>query len=249
MISIKTERELELMRKAGYVVAVTLQELKEAVRVGVTTASLDELAERTVRKLGARPAFKGYNGFPATICTSVNEQVVHGIPGPRRLRPGDIVSIDMGAVVEGYFGDAAITVAVGDVEPEVAELLRITEECLYRGIEMAEAGRHLSDISHAIQRHAEAHRCSVVRQYVGHGIGKQMHEDPPVPNYGRPNRGPLLKPGMTLAIEPMVNLGGFDVETLDDNWTVVTVDGRYSAHFEHTVAITSNGPEILTRWQ
>ncbi|MDH7497078.1 MAG: type I methionyl aminopeptidase [Syntrophomonadaceae bacterium] len=249
MISIKTERELELMRKAGSVVAVTLQELREAVRPGVTTASLDELAERTVRKLGARPAFKGYNGFPATICTSVNEQVVHGIPGPRRLKPGDIVSIDMGAVVEGYFGDAAITVAVGEVEPEVAELLRVAEECLYRGIEMAEAGRHLSDISHAIQRHAEAHRCSVVRQYVGHGIGKQMHEDPPVPNYGRPNRGPLLKPGMTLAIEPMVNLGGFDVETLDDNWTVVTVDGRYSAHFEHTVAITSNGPEILTRWQ
>lgn len=247
MISIKTERELDLMRKAGRVVAITLQEIETAIKPGITTARLDDIAERTLRKLGAQPAFKGYNGFPATICASINEQVVHGIPGARRLKEGDIISIDIGSIVEGYFGDAAITVAVGEVAPEVEELIRITRECLDRAIEAARVGCHLGNISHAIQAHAESHGFSVVRQYVGHGIGTSMHEEPPVPNYGKPTRGPILQPGMTLAIEPMVNMGTFEVYTLPDHWTVVTRDGKYSAHFEHTVAITAGGPEILTK--
>lgn len=247
MIPIKTERELHLMRQAGQAVAITLHEIKTAVRPGITTRYLDDLAEQTLHKLGAQPAFKGYNGFPAVICASLNEEVVHGIPGPRKLRSGDIISIDMGAIIDGYYGDAAITIAVGDVPPEIVDLIRVTEECLYKGIEEARVGNHIGDISHAVQKHAESHGFSVVRQYVGHGIGSQMHEDPPVPNYGRPARGPVLREGMTLAIEPMVNLGTFEVYTKQDNWTVVTRDGKYSAHFEHTIAITTQGPEILTR--
>ncbi|ADI02956.1 MAG TPA: type I methionyl aminopeptidase [Syntrophothermus lipocalidus] len=246
MILLKTERELALMRRAGRAVAITLEEIRMSVKPGITTGYLDGLAEKTLRKLGATPAFKGYQGFPAVICASINEEVVHGIPGPRKLKNGDIIKIDMGAVVEGYFGDAAITVPVGEASPEAAELIRVTEECLYKGIEQARVGKRLGDISHAVQRTAESHGYSVVRDYVGHGIGSRMHEDPPVPNYGRPSRGPLLRAGMTLAIEPMVNLGTYEVYVKEDQWTVVTRDGKLSAHFEHTVAITPEGPLILT---
>ncbi|HOV42473.1 MAG TPA: type I methionyl aminopeptidase [Syntrophothermus lipocalidus] len=246
MILLKTERELALMRRAGRAVAITLEEIRMSVKPGITTGYLDGLAEKTLRKLGATPAFKGYQGFPAVICASINEEVVHGIPGPRKLKNGDIIKIDMGAVVEGYFGDAAITVPVGEASPEAAELIRVTEECLYKGIEQARVGKRLGDISHAVQRTAESHGYSVVRDYVGHGIGSRMHEDPHVPNYGRPSRGPLLRAGMTLAIEPMVNLGTYEVYVKEDQWTVVTRDGKLSAHFEHTVAITPEGPLILT---
>ncbi|NSW82673.1 MAG: type I methionyl aminopeptidase [Syntrophothermus sp.] len=246
MILLKTERELALMRRAGRAVAITLEEIRMSVKPGITTGYLDGLAEKTLRKLGATPAFKGYQGFPAVICASINEEVVHGIPGPRKLKNGDIIKIDMGAVVEGYFGDAAITVPVGEASLEAAELIRVTEECLYKGIEQARVGKRLGDISHAVQRTAESHGYSVVRDYVGHGIGSRMHEDPPVPNYGRPSRGPLLRAGMTLAIEPMVNLGTYEVYVKEDQWTVVTRDGKLSAHFEHTVAITPEGPLILT---
>jgi len=246
MILLKTERELGIMRRAGQAVAITLEELKAAIKPGVSTAYLDELAEKTLHKLGAKPAFKGYQGFPAVICASINEEVVHGIPGPRKLKSGDIIKLDMGAVVDGYYGDAAITVPVGDIKPEAAALIRVTEECLARGVEEARVGKRLGDISHAIQHTAESQGFSVVRDYVGHGIGSRMHEDPPVPNYGRPSRGPLLRAGMTLAIEPMVNLGTHEVCVKEDQWTVVTRDGKLSAHFEHTVAITPEGPLILT---
>ncbi|MGI6488470.1 MAG: type I methionyl aminopeptidase [Syntrophomonadaceae bacterium] len=247
MITIKTERELALMREAGRVVAITLKELEANVRPGISTAQLDKIAEQTLEKLGAEAAFKGYNGFPATICASINEEVVHGIPGPRKLKSGDIISIDMGAVVNGYYGDAAVTIPVGEVTPEIQRLIDVTRESLYRGIQAAQFGNRLGDISHAVQSYVEATGHSVVRQYVGHGIGTSMHEDPPVPNYGRPGRGPRLEAGMNLAIEPMVNMGSFEVYTKPDNWTVVTKDGKCSAHFEHTIAITENGPEIMTR--
>lgn len=247
MITIKDPRELKSMRSAGRIVAEVLNELAALVKPGVTTAALDRFAEDYLIKKGAIPAFKGYNGFPASICASVNEEVVHGIPGSRRLYDGDIISIDVGAFLEGYCGDAAITVAVGDVSKEAQKLIKVTEEALYEGIKQAVAGARLGMVSHAIQEHAEQHKLSVVRQYVGHGIGKQMHEDPPVPNYGRQDRGPVLEPGMTIAIEPMINLGVWEVIVKPDNWTVITRDGKYSAHFEHTIAITEQGPEILTR--
>lgn len=247
MIILKSERELRYMRDAGRIVAGTLEEVKKAARPDVTTQELDKVAEEYIKGAGAIPAFKGYHGFPGNICTSVNEQVVHGIPGLRRLKSGDNVSIDIGAVINGYYGDAAITVPVGEVDAEVAKLIEVTEASLYKGLAQAVAGNKLSDISHAVQVEAEAHGYGVVRDYVGHGIGRNMHEDPQIPNYGPPGRGPRLKPGMTLAIEPMINMGTYGVRTLDDGWTVVTADGKRSAHFEHTVVVTENGPEILTK--
>ncbi|AEF93137.1 methionine aminopeptidase, type I [Desulfotomaculum nigrificans CO-1-SRB] len=247
MIILKTERELKYMRDAGRVVAETFAEIKDAVKPGVTTGELDALAEDFIIKKGAKPAFKGYGGFPATLCTSVNDEVVHGIPGLRKLENGDIISIDCGAVINGFVGDSAITLPVGSISEEAQRLLRVTEESLYAGIAQAVEGNRLSDISHAVQEHVEKQGMSVVRDYVGHGIGAKMHEDPQIPNYGRPGRGPRLKQGMTLAIEPMVNLGTFEVRTLPDNWTVVTLDGKLSAHFEHTIAITDDTPEILTK--
>lgn len=235
------------MRDAGRIVAGVLQELAKAIKPGVTTGELNRLAEDFILARGARPAFKGLYGFPASICTSVNEQVVHGIPGPRELLNGDIVSIDVGVELNGYFGDGAATFPVGEVSPEAQKLLEVTEQSLYEGIRFARQGNRLSDISHAIQSYVEKHGFSVVRDYVGHGIGRSMHEEPQVPNFGRPGRGPRLRAGMTLAIEPMVNAGTHEVRVLEDNWTVVTRDAGLSAHFEHTVAITDGEPEILTR--
>lgn len=234
------------MREAGRIVALTLQALEKAIEPGVTTKELDQLAEETIRKLGGKPAFKGLYGFPASICASINEEVVHGIPGLRKLRAGDIISIDTGVVVDGYYSDAAKTWPVGEISFEAKKLLEVTEASLYAGIEAAIVGNRVSDISHAVESYVVRHGYSVVRQYAGHGIGKALHEEPNVPNYGKPGRGARLVPGMTLAIEPMVNIGTFEVFTLPDKWTVVTRDGKWSAHFEHTVAITEDGPVILT---
>ncbi|HOV80682.1 MAG TPA: type I methionyl aminopeptidase [Bacillota bacterium] len=247
MITCKSERELSYMRDAGRVVARTQAELSKAVRVGVTTLELDRLAENFIVKSGAKPGFKGLYDYPYTICTSVNEEVVHGLPSLRKLENGDIISIDIGAGINGYFGDSTVTLPVGDVSSEALALLRATEESLYKGIEQARGGNRLSDISHAIQTCAESYGYSVVRDYVGHGIGRKMHEEPQVPNFGKPGRGPRLRAGMTLAIEPMINMGTYEVKTLSNNWTVVTLDSKLSAHFEHTIAITDDEPEILTR--
>jgi len=247
MIFLKSERELKYLRDAGKIVAQTLEEVRKAVAPDVTTQELDRIAEEFINGRGAIPAFKGYHGFPGNICASINEEVVHGIPGLRRLKTGDNVSIDIGTVINGYYGDAAITVPVGEVDAEVQKLLDVTEQSLYKGIAQAMVGHRLSDISHAVQSHAESHGYGVVRDFVGHGIGRQMHEDPQVPNFGNPGRGPLLKSGMTLAIEPMINLGTHEVKTLADGWTVVTEDKKRSAHFEHTIAVTPDGPEILTK--
>lgn len=235
------------MRDAGRIVAATHEELAKAVKPGVTTKELDRIAEDFILRNGGKPAFKGYHGFPASICASVNEQVVHGIPGLRNLENGDIISIDIGAVINGFFGDSAVTLPVGDVRTEALNLLKITEKSLYQGIEQACSGNRLTDISNAVQTFVEANGYSVVRDYVGHGIGSHMHEEPQVPNFGKPGRGPRLKPGMTLAIEPMVNIGTHEVMTLTDNWTVVTKDKSLSAHFEHTIVVTEGNPEILTK--
>ncbi len=236
------------MRRAGRLVAETLDKLQAAVKPGMSTADLDRIAYEHITKHGGTPSFKGYHGFPASICTSVNDEVVHGIPSKRRiLEEGDIVSIDCGAIIGGWHGDAAVTVPVGHTTPEMDRLLEVTKKSLYKGIEQAVPGRHLGDVSAAIQRYVEKHGYSVVREYVGHGIGRQMHEEPQVPNWGTPGRGMLLKEGMALALEPMVNAGKADVRVLKDDWTVVTQDGEWSAHFEHTVALTGNGPEILTK--
>lgn len=246
MIVLKNDPEISAMREAGRLVAQTLDLIRGAVKPGVTTGKLDELAEAFIISHNARPAFKNYQGFPATICASINEEVVHGIPGKRVLNEGDIISIDIGAFVNGWCGDSAITVPVGEVAGELLDLIKVTEESLYKGIEQAVAGNTLGRVGNAVQTYAEARGYSVVKQYVGHGIGQKMHEDPPVPNYGRPEKGPVLKTGMTLAIEPMINLGVSEVYTRMDNWTVVTRDGKASAHFEHTVAITDHGPVIMT---
>jgi methionyl aminopeptidase len=246
MIVLKSEDEVQAMRRAGRVVAEVLARLGERVAPGVTTGELDRLAEDFLRNRGAVPAFKGYNGFPASICASVNEQVVHGIPGPRTLEAGQIVSVDVGAIIDGFYGDSAATFPVGQVPPEAERLMSATREALGRGIAQAREGNRLSDISHAVQEWVEAQGFSVVREYVGHGIGRAMHEAPAIPNYGPPGRGPRLKQGMVLAIEPMVNAGGYEVRTLEDRWTVVTLDGGWSAHFEHTVAVTVGGPLVLT---
>lgn len=242
MIILKTPGEIEVMAKASRVVAETLEVLKKAVRVGVTTDELDALAEAEILARGAKPAFKGYRNYPKTLCASVNEQVVHGIPSKRKLKEGDIIGLDLGAIVDGFYGDSAMTVMIGEVSDKTAKLVRVTEEALMIGIEQAVVGRRLSDISHAIQHHVEAAGYSVVTEFVGHGIGRQLHEEPQVPNYGRPGQGPRLQGGMVLAIEPMVNMGGSAVRVLDDRWTAVTADGSLSAHFEHTIAIQASGP-------
>ena len=236
------------MRRAGRLVAETLDKLQAVVKPGLSTADLDKIAYDHITKHGGVPSFKGYHHFPASICTSVNDEVVHGIPSKRRIvDEGDIISIDCGAIIDGWHGDAALTVPVGHTSPEMERLLRVTEESLHKGIAQAVAGRRLGDVSSAIQQHAESNGYSVVREYVGHGIGRQMHEEPQVPNWGTPGRGVLLKTGMALALEPMVNAGTADVRVLKDDWTVVTQDGKWSAHFEHTVALTDDGPEILTK--
>jgi len=247
MIICKTAREIEIMREAGRIVALTHAELKKYIQPGITTKELDSIAEKTIRSNDAIPSFKGYNGFPGSICTSVNEELVHGIPGDRVLRDGDIISIDIGAKFNGYHGDSAWTYAVGTIDEESKKLLEVTEQSLYKGLEEAKAGVRLSNISHAIQTYVEANGFSIVREYVGHGVGQDLHEDPQIPHYGPPNKGPRLKPGMVLAVEPMVNAGTRYVKTLSDNWTVVTVDGKRCAHFEHTIAITETGYEILTK--
>lgn len=235
------------MRDAGSIVGRTHVELAGAVKAGVTTLELDRLAEEFIIKCGGRPSFKGLYGFPSSICTSVNEEVVHGLPSLRKLKNGDIISIDIGAEINGYHGDSAVTHPVGDINSDAMGLLKATEESLYKGIEQARAGARLSDISNAVQTCAESYGYSVVRDYVGHGIGRAMHEDPQVPNFGKPGRGPRLKTGMTLAIEPMINMGTYEVQTLSNNWTVVTLDVNLSAHFEHTIAINGDKPEILTK--
>ncbi|WP_078433113.1 type I methionyl aminopeptidase [Metabacillus halosaccharovorans] len=246
MIICKTQRELDIMREAGRIVALTHKELKKHVKPGITTKELDAIAEKFIRANDAIPSFKGYNGFRGSICASVNEELVHGIPGDRVLNEGDIISIDIGAKYNGYHGDSAWTYAVGKISDEAQKLLDVTEQSLFNGLEEAKAGVRLSNISHAIQTFVEQHGFSVVREYVGHGVGQELHEDPQIPHYGPPNKGPRLKPGMVLAIEPMVNAGTRYVKTLADDWTVVTVDGKYCAHFEHTIAITEDGFEILT---
>ena len=247
MITLKSKREVEIMRESSRIVAEILQALRPLCQPGITTAELDRVAEEMTRKLGAQPAFKGYRGFPRTLCTSINHEVVHGIPGARELKEGDILGLDFGVVHNGYYGDSAITVPIGQVAPELEELLQVTEESLLLGIQNMKPGNHLADISRAIQTHAESHGYSLVKDFGGHGIGKRLHEDPMVLNYVVNGRGIKLKPGLVLAIEPMVNLGGDQVRILSDGWTVVTVDGKPSAHFEHTVAITENGPEILSQ--
>lgn len=248
MIILKTPEEVALMAKASRVVAEALEVLKQAVKPGITTDELDRLAEAEIRARGAQPAFKGYRNYPKTLCASVNEQVVHGIPSKRVLKEGDIIGLDLGAIVEGFYGDSAVTVGVGQVDDKAARLVRVTEEALALGIEQAVVGNRLSDISHAVQRHVEAAGYSVVTEFVGHGIGRQLHEEPQVPNYGRPGQGPRLQHGMVLAIEPMVNMGGAAVRILDDRWTAVTVDGSLSAHFEHTIAVQPEGPaKVLSR--
>src|SRR5690606_38870899 len=247
MIVLKTEREIEIMREAGKIVAKTHLELQRHIRPGITTKELDYIAEKFIQSQGAIPSFKGYNGFLGSICTSINEELVHGIPGKRKLKEGDIITLDIGAYYAGYHGDSAWTYPVGKISPEAEKLLRVTEASLYKGLEKARPNARLGDISHAIQVCVEEAGFSVVREYVGHGIGQNLHEPPSIPNYGPPGRGPRLKPGMTLAIEPMVNMGSRHVRTLEDNWTVVTVDGSLCAHFEHTIAITEEGYEILTK--
>ncbi len=246
MIIIKSKKEIELMGEAGKIVAGAHRVVKEAIAPGVTTAELDRVADEYIRDHGAQPSFKGYYGFPASICVSVNDQVIHGIPGSLTLKEGDIVSVDIGAIYNGYHGDAARTHPVGDVSPEAINLMEVTKQSFYEGIKYARSGYRLSDISHAIQSYVEKRGYSIVREYVGHGIGQSMHEDPQIPNYGPPGKGPRLRPGMTLAIEPMVNEGTHEIVTLDDNWTVITKDGRLSAHYENTIAITEEGPIILT---
>jgi len=245
MIILKTPDEIAVMAKASRVVAEALLVLKDAVKPGVTTDELDKLAESEIRARGAMPAFKGYRNYPKTLCASVNEQVVHGIPSKRVLKEGDIVGLDLGAIVGGFYGDSAVTVGVGRIDEKTATLVRVTEESLSLAIEQAQVGNRLSGISHAVQRHVEAAGYSVVTEFVGHGIGRQLHEEPQVPNYGKPGQGPRLQSGMVLAIEPMVNMGGSAVRVLDDRWTAVTVDGSLSAHFEHTIAIQPSGPAIV----
>jgi methionyl aminopeptidase len=246
MINLKTPHELGLMERAGSLLAQVVEELKEACREGVRTEELDRLADRRIRAGGARPGFLGYQGFPKSICVSINEEAVHGIPGRRRIKDGDLVSLDLGLVLDGFWADMGCTVMVGRVKPEAQRLVEVTHGCLDVAIEHAQPGHRLGDISAAVQEHAESAGFSVIRQFVGHGIGRNMHEDPQVPNFGASGTGPLLKPGMVLAIEPMVNQGGAEVLVKPDGWTVVTQDGSLSAYFEHTVAITKDGPRVMT---
>ncbi len=246
MILLKTDAEVAEMRVAGEIVAGAHKRVREFLKPGVTTGEIDREIEAFIRERGGEPAFKGYRGYPASSCLSVNDEVVHGIPGKKALRQGDIIGVDIGVKAGGFYADAAQTLPVGTIDSEAARLLRVTKEALYLGIDRARAGNRLGDVSHAIQMHVESAGMSVVRSLVGHGIGRSMHEDPQVPNYGRPGEGAVLKAGMVLAIEPMVNAGTHEVEILDDKWTVVTADGSLSAHFEHSVAVTEAGPAILT---
>jgi methionyl aminopeptidase len=246
MIIIRSPREVEQIRKANVVVAEVLERLKTLVVPGVTTDELDGISEEIILSKGAVPAFKGYRGYPKTLCVSINEEVVHGIPNKRKLKEGDIVSIDVGTNLHGYFGDSAITIPVGEVNPEAKRLLEVTEKALHIGIGMAKVGNRLFDISYAVQAWVESNGFSVVRDFVGHGIGKSLHEDPQIPNFGSPNQGPRLEKGMIFALEPMVNEGTYEVRVLDDGWTVVTADGKPSAHFEHTIAITDGDAMILS---
>ncbi|SFC87484.1 methionyl aminopeptidase [Nocardioides terrae] len=246
-VEIKTPEQIDAMRRAGLVVGRTLELLRTSVRAGMTTAELDAIAEDSIRSSGAVPSFLGYQGFPASICTSVNDEVVHGIPGDRVLADGDIVSIDCGAIVDGWHGDAAITVALGDVTDELTALMAVTEEAMWRGIAAAGLGGRVSDISHAVERHVRgAGRFGIVEDYTGHGIGSEMHQAPDVPNYGRRGKGPKLVEGLALAVEPMITLGTKETDVLDDDWTVVTTDGRWAAHFEHTFTLTPQGAWVLT---
>ena len=247
MIVCKSPEEVAKMRAANALVAGVLGELREVVKPGVTAQELDAVAEMRVREAGATPAFKGYHGYPATLCVSINDAVVHGIPSPRKLVEGDIVSLDMGVVLDGYYGDSAVTVGVGTISDAAEELLDVTRDALHLAIDCARVGRRVSDLGYAVQTHVESRGFSVVREFVGHGIGTQLHEEPQIPNYGAPGRGPYLKEGMVLAIEPMVNAGRAAVRVLDDGWTAVTVDGSLSAHFEHSVAVSKDGPVILSR--
>lgn len=248
MIILKTPAEIEVMAQASRVVAEALEIVKKAVQPGISTEELDRIAEEEIRVRGALPAFKGYRNYPKTLCASVNDQVVHGIPSRRKLKEGDIIGLDLGAIVGGFYGDSAVTVAVGAVRGTTEKLVQVTKEALYLGIKQAVVGNRLSDISHAVQEHVEASGFSVVTEFVGHGIGRQLHEEPQVPNYGKPGQGPRLQPGMVLAIEPMVNIGRSAIRVLDDRWTAVTVDGSLSAHFEHTIAIQPTGtPRILSQ--
>ena len=247
MIIIKSQKEIEIMREAGKIVAETHEILKSAIIPGISTLELDKIAEENIRKYNAIPSFKGYGGFPGTICASVNEEVVHGIPGNRVLKEGDIVSLDVGAYYKGYHSDSAKTHGVGIISEEDRKLIEVAKQSFYEGIKFAKLGYRLSDISHAIQAHVEKHGFSVVRDLVGHGVGTELHEDPQVPNYGPPGKGPRLKEGMVIAIEPMINAGHYHVKTLLDGWTIVTIDGKNSAHYEHTIAITEDEPLILTK--
>jgi methionyl aminopeptidase len=246
MIIRKSAKEIEKMRAAGQVVADTLKKVIAMVKPGVTLLELDTMAEDNVRSFGATPTFKGYRGFPATLCTSINEEVVHGIPGPRALQEGDILSVDCGATLNGFVGDSAVTIPVGNVSDDIKKLLDVTEKSLYEGIKAARLGNRLFDISYAVQSYVDQFGYGIVRDYCGHGVGQDLHEEPQIPNYGSPSKGPRIKSGWCLAIEPMVNLGTHAVETLDDGWTVVTLDRMPSAHFEHSIAVTDNGPIILT---
>jgi len=247
MIIGKSQKEIEKMRASGRLVGQVLQALRQMVGPGVTTLEVDVAADKMIRDAGAYPTFKGYNGFPFSICASVNEQIVHGFPSSYELQEGDIFSIDIGATLDGFVGDTATTIPVGTASEDRLKLIRVTDECLELAIEQCQAGKHLGDIGWAVQSHAEEHGYSVVRDYVGHGIGRRMHEDPQIPNYGKPGKGPKIKKGYVFAIEPMVNMGSYYTKTLKDGWTVVTVDGLPSAHAEHTIAITEDGPEVLTR--
>jgi methionyl aminopeptidase len=248
MIICKSPAEIEKLRRSGRIVREVLEELRDSVKPGMTTLELEKYTEKRLAELKAKPAFKGYRGYPCCLCASVNEQIIHGIPSGRRLQEGDIVGLDLGVIVDGYVGDSALTVPIGPIPEPVQKLLRVSEEALELAIAQARVGNRVGDISAAIQRHAEGNGCSVVREFVGHGIGKDLHEEPQIPNFGTPGRGPALKEGMTLAIETMINAGRPEVKVLDDQWTAVTVDGQYSAHYEHMVAITQNGPDVLTRW-
>ena len=247
MITRKNSEELEKMRRAGQIVADAIAAVREAVRPGVTTKQLDEIAEREIRAAGATPSFLGYRGFPATICTSLNEEIVHGIPGGRVLAEGDLFKLDAGAIFEGFHADSAVTIPVGEIAPELVKLVETTERALWAGIEECRPGNRIGDIGHAVQTVAEGAGFSVVREYVGHGVGRALHEEPPVPNYGDPGKGLKLEEGLVIAIEPMVNVGTHETRVLGDGWTVVTLDGARSAHFEHTIAITSDGHEVLTK--
>lgn len=247
LIIVKSKGEIEKIRSAGRIVAETFELLKDFAKPGVTTKDIDRASEEYIRKKGGLPAFKGYRGYPASACTSINNQVIHGIPSSRRLKSGDIIGIDLGVNFEGFFGDAAVTFAVGEISGAARRLMQVTEEALYRGLSMAKSGNRVSDISHGIQAYAESRGYSVVRSFTGHGVGRALHEEPQIPNYGPPGKGPRLKAGMVLAIEPMINAGGWEVDILGDGWTAVTRDGSLSAHFEHTVAVTDGEVDILTK--